>query len=145
LAPRHLDLRTFGTYVTVGAGQRTAMRAGLPLLRAALKNDLTRGALDKMFGSQGEGPNESLRARSRWTILAEARSGHAWRNVVLKGTDPYGLTAEFLSAGAIRMTEDGYEGGGVVSPVSAVGLEVLEKELAAGGVTVDVFEDRKGG
>jgi short subunit dehydrogenase-like uncharacterized protein len=145
LAPRHIPLRTFGTFVTVGAGQRAGLRIGIPVLRAALGNDITRGAIDKMFGSKGEGPSEELRAKSKWTILAEARSGRDWRNVVLKGTDPYGLTAEFLAAGAMRMTEEGYSVSGVASPVAAVGLETLEKELSAGGVTVDVFADRKGG
>lgn len=145
LAPLHLDLRDFGTYVTVGTGQRAAMKIGLPLLRVALDSGIGKKVIDNLFGSKGEGPDAEARERSRWTILAEARAGRAWRNVVLKGSDPYGLTAEFLSAGAIHMAEPGYEGAGVASPVGAVGLELLEKELAAGGVSVDVFQDRKDG
>jgi hypothetical protein len=56
------------------------------------------------------------------------------------GRDVYGLTAETLAAGAMKLAEDGKEGAGVMSPVQAVGLETLHKELVGFGVDVQIYE-----
>ena len=138
LAPLHLDLRTLKLFVTTGSLQRLAMR-GLPALGALLRTPVGDKVADTVVRRLPEGPNEQQR-RSRWTILAEARSGPRWRNVTLTGADVYGLTAEFLTLGAITMSAEDYSESRVLSPVQAVGLETWQKEFIDQGVALDVYE-----
>lgn len=139
LAPLHLDLRTLETYVTSDAVQRNLMRVGLPVLRLAGRaggEKLMHAAVDRI----PEGPNDRQR-QGKWTILAEARSGDTWRNVAISGADVYGLTAQFLSTGALALTRERSEPG-VVSPVQAVGIQTWQKEFEERGVAVDIYEQR---
>jgi short subunit dehydrogenase-like uncharacterized protein len=141
LAPLHLDLKTLKLFTTVGTPERIGARLFVPALRAPFVRGFVRWLADR----QPEGPNEDKRAQSRWTILAEARSGDSFRNVTLKGTDPYGLTAEFLAACALRMTEASFDETGVLAPVQAAGLDLLTKELHAFGVEIDTYGPGPGG
>ncbi|MEA2460434.1 MAG: hypothetical protein QOH90_611, partial [Actinomycetota bacterium] len=138
LAPRHLELRALRLYATAGAVEAGGMRFGMPFLRWAFDSPV-RPWIDKIVDRAPEGPTEDQRERSRWTILAEARSGSEWRNVTLQGTDYYGLTAETLTAAAIQMSADGYDVSGVVAPVEATGLNVLLDELSKHGVSIETY------
>ena len=140
LAPLHVDLRSLELYGTTDRLQAAAMRPGLPLLRAALAIPGASKAIGAMIDRLPAGPDEATRAKDRWTVLAEARSGDDWRNVALSGTDPYGLTAETLAAGAMALAADGSEGSGVVSPVQVVGKDLLEKELRESGAAFEIYE-----
>lgn len=139
LAPLHLDLNSLELYITAGAPQELAMKYALPVLGPFLRAGATQSLLERVLPSR-EGPDEDRRRRSKWTILAEARSGRSWRNVAVTGTDPYGLTAELLAEAAVRMCEPDFAGKGVLSPVQAVGLERLEKVLTAQGATTKTYE-----
>ncbi len=139
LAPLHLDLANLRTFGTAGPIQRVALRFGSPAL-PLLGLPLTKAVADKVLDQLPDGPDESQRRRSYWTLLAEARSGKRWRNVALSGTDPYGLTAEFLSAAAVKIATEGPLETGVVAPVQAVGLDTFEKEFVDCGVNVETFE-----
>ena len=140
LAPLHLDLRSLELYGTTDRVQATLMRPGMPVVRAALRIPGTGKAVGALIGRLPAGPDERTRARDRWTILAEARSGDDWRNVALSGVDPYGLTAETLATGAIHLAGDGEHPSGVVSPVQAVGKEKWQEELRAFGATTEIYE-----
>jgi len=141
LAPMHLKLRSLSTYVTSGTFERMQIDYGLPLLAKALRTSWGPRLLDKALGPLPDGPSDAQR-HSRWTILAEATSGARWRNVALSGTDVYGLTAELLSAGALRMAADDFKGAGVQAPVPAIGLDTLHKELLTNDVSIDIYEAR---
>ncbi|MBA2726169.1 MAG: saccharopine dehydrogenase NADP-binding domain-containing protein [Actinobacteria bacterium] len=138
LAPRHLDPSTFRTYVTTGRAEGAAMKVGVPFLTQLVKTPI-RGVLEKAVDRFPEGPSDEARAIGAWTILVEARSGTRWRNIVLTGTDVYGLTAQTLAAGAVRMASDGYTGKGVLSPMEALGVQGAREELSALGVTFDTY------
>jgi short subunit dehydrogenase-like uncharacterized protein len=139
LAPLHLALRSLKLFITTGVGKWLGARFTLPAMTPLIRNDVTRSLLNRVL-PPGGGPDDEQRARSKWTILAEARSGSAWRNIPLMGTDPYGLTAEFLTAGALRMCEADFDSTGVLSPVQALGLDNLEKLFADSGITIETFE-----
>jgi short subunit dehydrogenase-like uncharacterized protein len=141
LAPLHLDLKDLELYLTTGTIQELAARVGLPVLRLLNATDVGRRLMRTAMSRLPEGPDEKGR-RARWTILAEARSGDAWRNVVISGSDVYGLTAEFLTAGALKMLEPSFDRKGVVSPVQAAGIDTWQKEFSANDVTVDVYEEK---
>ena len=142
LAPMHLDLNSLSIYLTSGTAQQLGIRYGLPLLGKAMDTGWGRKLVDKALQPLPEGPNDDQRARSKWTVLAEASSGQQWRNVALAGTDVYGLTGEFLATAAMRMAADDFEGAGVKAPVMAVGLDTLHKELLDNDVSIDTYEAR---
>lgn len=138
LAPLHLDLKTFKTFLTVGGPQKLGIRYGAGLLRYGRLLPGIDALIEKALPS-GRGPDEAVRRKSYFTVLAEARSGSEWRNVAVQGADPYGLTAELLAAGALRMAEEGYGVSGVVAPVPAAGLDLLQKEMIDFGATIDTY------
>jgi len=140
LAPLHLRLRGLQTYVVTGTLPRALMRPGLPALRAALGVPRLRAALENLAPRLVPGLSEGSRAPGRWCLLAEARSDRAWRNVALSGTDVYGLSAELLAAAALKLAEDGCRSVGALSPVQALGVEALAKELIDLGASIETFE-----
>ena len=141
LAPLHLDLDSLSIFVTSGTLQRLGIEYGLPVMGKVLDTSWGQSLLEKGVSRLPEGPNERQR-RGKWTILAEATSGRSWRNVAIMGADVYGITAELLTAAAMRMTADDFEGAGVKAPVDAVGIDTLQKELIANDVSIDTYETR---
>lgn len=140
LAPLHLDVQTFRTYVTSGGIEGALMKVSLPVLRAALKSPLS-SVIDTVIRRGPDGPDDAARADGRWTILAEARAADGrWRNVSVMGTDVYGLTAATLARSAVEMASPGYDRSGVLSPVGAIGLEALRDELEKNGVSIETYE-----
>jgi short subunit dehydrogenase-like uncharacterized protein len=141
LAPLHLPMRSLKLFTTTGSARRIALRAGVPVARALGRAPAGRRAMERLAGllKRNEGPGHRQRARSRWTILAEARSGRDWANVALTGTDPYGLSAGLLASSALELAAPGYGRAGVVAPVQAVGLEWLEKQLTDNGVRITTY------
>jgi short subunit dehydrogenase-like uncharacterized protein len=140
LAPMHLDLKDLELYVTTGTVQELAARVGLPVLRLLNSTGIGERLMNAVMSRLPEGPDEKGR-QARWTILAEALAGDSWRNVAISGADVYGLTAEFLSAGATKMLEPSFDQKGVVSPVQAAGIETWQKEFSDNDVTVEVYEE----
>ncbi len=128
----------FQTYVTTGAVEGALLRTAAPLVGASLRSPLA-PLIDRLFEKQPEGPSDEERSGGKWTILVEARAGGAWRNVIVTGTDAYGLTAETLTNAGLEMAAEGYDKSGVLSPVQALGLERLREDLAQLGVTIDTY------
>ncbi len=138
LAPLHLDLKSLKTFLTADRISSVAIRWGSPGLKIALSLPGSKATVERLFPT-GQGPDPATRARSHFTVLAEARAGDEWRNVALMGADPYGLTGETLAAAAIKMAEPGYSTSGVVAPVQAVGLDYLQKVLIDLEVSTETF------
>jgi short subunit dehydrogenase-like uncharacterized protein len=140
LGPLHLNVTGFRTFVTTGSAQRTMARFLTPAMSVAMKIPGADSAMKMVLPKGNDGPDEDKRARSKWTILAEARSGREWRNVSLQGTDPYGLTAEFLTTAALTMADDSYDRSGVMAPAQAVDVDIWRKELDQQGVQIETYE-----
>ena len=138
--PLHLKLSSFRTYVTTRTPQRIATRFAAPLLRGMQQTPPGRRLIEGFVARLPEGPDTQGRG-ARWTILAEASDGEAFRNVVVSGRDPYGLSAELLALGSLTMAADDYDRSGVLAPVEAVGLETLQKVLIEQGVTTETFPE----
>jgi short subunit dehydrogenase-like uncharacterized protein len=138
LAPLHLELNSLQLYGTVGRGQTIGLKV-LPVLGPIANLGPVRSVLESLIEKTVKAPEGEARNEA-WTILAEARSGAQRRNVVLTGRDPYGLTAETLTTAALRMVEDDFDQTGVLSPVQAVGIDRLQKELIGHGVSIDTYE-----
>lgn len=140
LAPLHLDPNSFRTFMKTSRFEGRTMHLGAPLLKAFEIPPLGR-LLDLAKQQLPEGPNSEQRAKQRWTLLAEAHSEEGRRNVVMSGNDVYGLTARTLTAAAAVMSGEGYRGAGLMSPVQAVGLEMLREVLAEHGVGFEVYAE----
>jgi short subunit dehydrogenase-like uncharacterized protein len=141
LAPLHAKVSSFRTYSTAGTWQRVAMKAAMPAVTALLSSDAVRSLATKAIDRLPDGPGDAARKRGKWTILAEATTAEGgWRNVVLTGTDVYGLTGRTLAAAATTMAADDYAAKGVLAPVQAVGLEALRRELEDFGVRITQYE-----
>ena len=138
LAPLHLDLHNLRIYGTAARGQALALKA-LPLLKPVITFGPVQSALEGLIDRTVK-PPEGKGRNAPWTILAEATAPGQRRNVALAGRDVYGLTAETLTAAALRMTEDDFSATGVLSPVQAVGIDRLQKELIDFGVSIETYE-----
>jgi hypothetical protein len=60
--------------------------------------------------------------------------------VIVTGRDLYGVSGEFLAAGAEALRAEDFGAAGVVSPVQAVGLHRLQKEMIGLSVTIETYE-----
>jgi len=139
LAPLHTDFAGLQTFATVGRPQYIGLRLARRPLQAAMATAWGRSAADLAASRLPVGPGEAARQK-RWTVLAEAKSGQRARNVVVTGRDIYGLSASFLAAGAEALLAEEFGAAGVLSPVQAVGLDRLQKEMIDLGVTIETHE-----
>ena len=142
LAPLHLDVASVGTYLATSTARRAALRLTLPLLKAAAARPPVRGLVETALGAFLSHPGDHRARNKRWTVLAEARRSGIARSVAITGSDTYGLSADLLAAGAVRLAHDPPPGGGVRAPVQAVDLSVWKDELADRGASILVFEPR---
>jgi short subunit dehydrogenase-like uncharacterized protein len=141
LAPLHLGVRSLKLFVAAGTLKRLGLSLARHALRLAGAVPVT-AALDRALTVPSRGPGLGRRHDGRWTILAEATSGRRKRNVAISGSDVYGLTAELLAAGALKMAKDHPSPTGVVAPVQAGGLAMWLDELARHGVRIEVFDSQ---
>src|SRR5262249_5078753 len=77
-----------------------------------------------IIGEGTDGPDEGERLSTRFQLAVEVRGirrGRAQeRRALLRGADPYGLTALIAASGAEMMCAAGYDRSGVIAPASAV-------------------------
>ena len=112
--PRHTAVRRVDSYLRVPAPV-TLVRLG----RAA-------APLARIAGAVGApGPSAASRARTRSTIVAEARGPAGARRVTLEGRDPYDITARLLAVGARLLVDGEARGAGTLAPAEAFDARAL--------------------
>ena len=117
--PRHTDVRNVHSFLRAPAiAGRTA---GLAKLASPLLLALAR------FGP--EGPSESSRGKSRFTVVAEARGAAGAARAVLTGSDVYGLTALLIVRGAEELLAGTVHVAGVLAPAEAFDARTLAAGL----------------
>ncbi len=131
-APRHLDVETVRAWMVVGRSAALAAPVVAPLLPVLVPP--LRPLLERMVMRSPE-PDEADRDRSRFTIRVDAigRDGDA-TSVEVGGSDPYGLTAGIIVAGA-RRAADPEAPRGVLAPASLVEPESFLASLSPRGLT----------
>lgn len=117
--PRHTRVRRVRSYF---AAPRAASLAGLVAPLAA--------PFVRLSGRVGGDPSAEAKARSRWTVVAEARSGVSRRRATLSGTDPYGLTALLLASGAAALRAGDARGAGALAPAEAFDVHAFAPRLS---------------
>jgi short subunit dehydrogenase-like uncharacterized protein len=122
--PRHTRVRTIASRIAVSgmvpAGPLTPL---VPPLMAGLSLGLrtpVRGLLQAAVGALPEGPDEGARGAARFTIVVRARGDDGTEGQgVVRGSDPYGLTAVTTVHGASLLADSSYDRAGVLSAASA--------------------------
>ena len=134
---RYREVTGFGSGLDapVKAG---AMSAGLAGLVAGLAFGPTRGLLDRVLPSPGEGPGEEARRRGHFRIEIHGRSADGARHtahVAARGDPGYAATAVMLGESALCLALDGDklpERAGVLTPATALGAPLADRLRAAG-------------
>lgn len=138
--PRHTRTRRLTSRIAAEAFTPIAPLAPavpflMPGIALALRTPL-RGLVGGLVGRLPEGPPEEARKAAEFTIVAVARGadGSAGSGVV-RGRDPYGLTAVTLVHGAELMTSKGYAASGALGPAAAYDPEAFLNYLGDHGVS----------
>jgi short subunit dehydrogenase-like uncharacterized protein len=117
-----------------GLMMATAVSAGIATLTAALVFPPTRGIVDRLAPSSGEGPSQEARESGFFRLRLEGSS----MAVRVEGDqDPgYGSTSKMLAESALCLALDEPRGpvlrGGLLTPASSMGVALLERLQRAG-------------
>lgn len=140
--PRHLPVREVRVFMAVPAPLAHATQWLAGPLTAALRGPLG-GLAAALIGSDTGGPSEATRRADTFAILVEARGirrGAAGvERVLVRGCDPYGLTAVVAASGAERMAAPGYDRRGVLPPAAAFDPQAFLDALAPHGLSYERF------
>jgi hypothetical protein len=117
--PRHTRVERVRSYVR--APRAAAQTAAVARLAAPLV---------RLTGRVGDGPSAARRARTRVTVVAEARGRAGGRRVTLTGRDPYTVTAALIARAAEALRGGDVRGSGVLAPAEAFDAAQLLERLA---------------
>jgi short subunit dehydrogenase-like uncharacterized protein len=138
--PRHIPVREVRTYMSVPVIAARLLSATGPLVGGLARSPLARVG-DWMLGSGTEGPDESTRRRDVFHIVVDARGRRrgkaAGQRIIIRGRDPYGLTAAICRQGALQLLDGGRRAAGVLSPAMAFDARRFLDGLATEGVAYE--------
>ncbi|MEE2830007.1 MAG: NAD(P)H-binding protein [Myxococcota bacterium] len=138
--PQHVDTRRCICLMAVPAALGIAARAGGGLVSPLLRSPAGGWLRDRASGGSS-GPREEDRKRTRFTILVEAFAGRRFRQAVIEGVDPYGLTAVILAQAAEGLATGRDTGKrGALAPAEIFEPQTFLEELGAEGLTVRLYE-----
>ena len=122
--PQHVKVKSVNTWLALRRrGARWTARA-VPQLGRLLRGPL--GPLgEKVMGRSARPPDDEQRARSGFVIGVEAIAGEERRALLLRGHDPYGLTARIICYAARVLSQAEHQPGGVFSPAQVLGPEAF--------------------
>jgi short subunit dehydrogenase-like uncharacterized protein len=109
----------------------------MPLVGLAMRTPIKRAA-NALIARMPEGPSESDRHASRFTIVAEARAGSRVRRGTVSGPDVYGLTARTTVEGALLVADPSFDRSGALAPAQAFDPASFLDSLADFGVDYEV-------
>ena len=118
--PRHTEVSNVRSYLRAPAF--AAKAGGLGRLAAPFVR------LGSRLGAAG--PSEASRRKSSFAVVAEARGRGGEARAVVVGSDPYGLTARLIVAGAQALMAGEARGAGVLAPAEAFDARTLAGRLA---------------
>ncbi len=117
--PRHTDVRSVHSFIRAPAVAGLGGRVG-PLVAPVLQRLARLGP---------DGPSPASRAKSHFTVVAEARGSGGHGRAVIVGSDVYGLTALLLVRGAQALLSCEVRGSGFLAPAEAFDARTLESRL----------------
>jgi short subunit dehydrogenase-like uncharacterized protein len=141
--PRHLRVREVRAFMSMPWLAARAFAVTAPVIRTVLRSPVSRIAT-QLVGSGTGGPDEQTRSRDHFHVAIDVRgvrkgtAGH--RRLLLRGRDPYGLTAVIAAYGATMMCQDDYDRCGVLAPAAAFAPQALLDHLRAFGLTYEASD-----
>jgi len=138
--PRHLSVREVRTFMVVPRFAARLVSAAAPSVGALLRTPLGRLAR-RVIGEGTGGPDVATRAGDAFHLAIDVRGVRAGAaasgRLLLRGHDPYGLTAVIAAYGAQQMCAAGYDRAGVLAPASAFAPRALLDHLRQFGLTYE--------
>jgi short subunit dehydrogenase-like uncharacterized protein len=138
--PRHLAVREVRTFMAMPSFAAQLTAAATPLVRALLRTPLGRLAA-QLIGEGTSGPDEHTRAGDAFHVTVDVRGVRAGtaahRRLLLRGHDPYGLTAVIAAYSAQQMCADSYDRCGVLAPAAAFAPHDLLDHLTEFGLAYE--------
>jgi hypothetical protein len=138
--PRHVSVREVRAYLSVPTVAARLLSATAPLVGGLARSPLARLG-DWLVGSGTDGPDEATRRHDIFHVAVDARGRRrgkpAGRRIVVRGRDPYGLTAAICRQGALQLLNGGRHPAGVLSPAMAFDARHFLDGLAAEGVAYE--------
>lgn len=136
--PRHITARAVRTFMSVPPIAARLASTVAPIVQTLMQSPLAQLAT-YWIGSGTAGPDEQTRAQDAFFIAVDVRGVRAGsarhRRVLVRGRDPYGLTAVIAAHGAVLMCEDGYDRSGVLPPAAAFEPRAFLDHLRQFGLT----------
>ena len=138
--PRHVPVREVRAYISV-----PVVAARLLSATGALVSSLARSPVARLgewlLGSGTDGPDEATRRHDVFHIAVDARGRRrgkpAGQRIIIRGRDPYGVTAAICRQGAALLLTNGRRASGVLSPAMAFDPRRFLDGLAGEGVAYE--------
>lgn len=136
---RHIGPRTVRTFLQVPALPARLLSTCAPALPSVARVAAPLARL--WLGTATDGPDPGTRRRDQFAIAVDGRGRHgshaAGRRVVVRGRDPYGVTAAVAARGAEWLRDGHARALGVLSPATAFDPRALLDALDEDGVTYE--------
>jgi short subunit dehydrogenase-like uncharacterized protein len=131
------QLREVNVYLGWFAGMSRAVQAGSRASALVGRIPGSRGALARLAGMGGTGPEPGTTPGTMSYVAGAAydADGEPLAEVHVSGADAYDFTAGCLAWSARRAAHDGVAATGAAGPIEAFGLEALEAGCAEAGLT----------
>jgi len=140
--PRHVQLREVRTYISVPVVAARLLSATGPLVSGLARSPAARLG-EWLLGSGTDGPDEATRRHDVFHIAVDARGRKrgkpAGQRIIIRGRDPYGLTAAICRQGASLLLNGGRRATGVLSPAMAFDPRRFLDGLASEGVAYEAL------
>jgi short subunit dehydrogenase-like uncharacterized protein len=140
--PRHVPTRSVRTYMRVPALAARLLSSSAPLIGGLARSPLARLGT-WLLGDGTDGPDAETRRRDVFHIAVDARGRRrgkaAAQRLVVRGRDPYGLTAAICRQGALLLLNGGRRATGVLSPAMAFEARRFLDGLGSEGVAYEML------
>ena len=138
--PRHVAAREVRTYLSVPTVAARLLSATAPLVAGLVRSPLNRLGTWAL-GDGTEGPDAETRRRDVFHIAVDARGRRrgkpAGQRLIIRGRDPYGLTAAICRQGAQLLLDGGGRAAGVLAPAMAFDARRFLDGLQSEGVAYE--------
>jgi len=138
--PRHTGADSVRVYMAAPKPLARFVHLSGPVLKLAAR--AAAPVLPSIMAKTSVGPDDTSRARARFTIRAEARAGGSAASATLLGADPYGITAAIIALGADRLLREPKPKAGVLAASELVEPRAAIEDLANHGFPLEVLTEK---
>jgi short subunit dehydrogenase-like uncharacterized protein len=139
--PRHVRTREVRTYLRLPVVAARLLSSTAPLIPALARSPLAQVA-GWALGERTEGPDEDTRRRDVFHVIVDLwgvrRGKDAGQRVLVRGRDPYGVTAAICRLGVESLLAGSPRATGVLSPAMAFDPRRFLAALASDGVAYEL-------